>query len=296
MNAYFVMVRREYWEHRALWVPPLILAGLYVLLCLIPGVDVSGIHIDSSVLGKLPSADSTSFASAQMLFTVILFGLETIVAFYYLSDCLYAERKDRSILFWKSLPVSDAATVLTKLAVGVLVLPLGVYLVSVVSNLLAFGILYARFHSSVVLGPFIHWDPALWLRLNVYLILDVLVMALWYAPIAAYQLLISAWAKNSVFLWTLLPPLVLVFGEKFVFNTWNIGGYLVYRLGTGLNTFNTSTAGMSTHGTGPLSLGGKFSQFNLLPVLGTADMWIGVAIAVVLLFVTIRIRRYRDDS
>ena len=288
MNAYLVMVRREYWEHRALWIPPLVLAGLYVLLCLIPGVDVSGIHIDSSVAGKFPSPDSTSFASAQMVFTLILFGLESIVAFYYLSDCLYAERKDRSILFWKSLPVSDAATVLTKLMVALLVLPLGVYLVSLVSNLLAFGILYIRFHNSALIGPYIHWDPALWLRLNVYLILDVVVMALWYAPIAAYQLLISAWAKSSVFLWTLLPPLVLVVGEKFVFNTWHIGSYLVYRLGTGLNTLNTSFSTASGHG--------NFSQFNLVPVLGTADLWIGVAVAAALLFVTIRVRRYRDDS
>ena len=57
-------------------------------------------------------------------------------------------------------------------------------------------------------------------------------LALWFAPVAAYQLLVSAWARSSVLVWTLLPPLVLILGESFALGTWNIG--ISSRFGCGL--------------------------------------------------------------
>src|ERR1041384_7751388 len=97
-------------------------------------------------------------------FTVLLYLLMAVVAFFYLCDCLYAERKDRSILFWKSLPVSDTLTVLSKLIVALIAIPLVVYVLSLVTNILAFGILKLMIHRPPAADGSVHWTFGGWLR------------------------------------------------------------------------------------------------------------------------------------
>jgi ABC-2 type transport system permease protein len=72
---------------------------------------------------------------SQMLWVAVLYVAAAIVGAFIALDCLYAERKDRSILFWKSLPVSDGLTVLSKFLVIVAVAPLGIFLLAAVSDL-----------------------------------------------------------------------------------------------------------------------------------------------------------------
>ena len=129
-------------------------------------------------------------------------------------DCLYAERKDRSILFWKSLPVSDAATVLSKLLVALIVVPLGVYVLALVTNLLAL-LMFKVPSISAVERPF-ECGPASrrGSRSNGYLLVDVFVLALWYSPIAAYQLLISGWCRAQRVRLDVLPPVALILGRS----------------------------------------------------------------------------------
>src|SRR5262249_37180498 len=97
-----VLVRRELWEHRSLWIAPLVVAALYLITCVV----TSSFAAHRGPRGPL-MIDGSPILYAQLMFTAVLFALMSIVIFFYLADCLYAERKDRSILFWKSLPVSD---------------------------------------------------------------------------------------------------------------------------------------------------------------------------------------------
>jgi ABC-2 type transport system permease protein len=282
-----VLIRREFWEHRSLWIAPLVVAALYLVACLITAsfgtTRTSGgpLHVSGSPV-----------LFAQLMFTAVLFALMSIVIFFYLADCLYAERRDRSILFWKSLPVSDTATVLTKLAVALLIVPLGLYVLAFVTNLVAFVILYVRLHNDAVLGQLVTWDTTSWLRLNGIMLVSIFVLALWYAPVAAYQLLVSAWAKGSVLVWTVLPPLVLIFGERLLFGTWYVAETLRDRVG--INIAGVAASGRATRGaSGPRGL---FDSIDVFSLLTAPAMWIGVAIAAGLVFGAIRIRRYRDDS
>ncbi len=290
MNTLPILIRREFWEHRVLWIAPLSLAVLYIITCFIPGA----LHIGSS--GSLPG-DATERAvvislGIQLVFTFFLIVLMSVVVFFYLADCLYAERKDRSILFWKSLPVSDSITVLSKLLVALIVMPLAIWALALASNLIAFGILHLRFHDSRIVQTFIQWDTGSWLRLNAYLLMDVLVIALWYAPVAAYQLLISVWARSSVLVWTLLPPLALMLGERFLMGSWHVRDFLFYRLATGILQGSNRAFDSSPHD----GIAAMIDRSNLLPVLGNVNLWIGVGVAAVLVFAAIRIRRYRDDT
>ncbi len=298
VNALIVLIRREFWEHRALWMAPAAVAVLYIVAC----VFLTTIHTPLLAFNggegpQLAGGIMAMLSATQLMFTTLLLMVMSVILFYYLGDCLYAERKDRSILFWKSLPVSDTATVFAKLLVAAVVVPVGSVLLGLITSVLAFGILYARFHSL----PFIqnmNWgSTGAFLNMNLLLLADVIAMALWYAPFFGYQLIVSAWAKNAVMVWTLLPPLVIILGEKLIFNSWHAAQLLVYRLGS----FIVDLSGVQGSGIGlqrnPASgMGDIVGNINMLPLLLRADLWIGVVIAAVLIFGAIRIRRYRDDT
>jgi ABC-2 type transport system permease protein len=292
VRTLLLLIRREYWEHRVLWSAPLVLAAIYLLLCMLPTAVAPG----GMWSGQMPGSAAAGvrlFVRLQVLFAGCLFALLAIVEFFYLTDCLYAERRDRSILFWKSLPVSDSATVLSKLLVAVLVTPLGVLLLAIVVNTLAFGALYIRLREHPFAWKFMQWDTAAWLRLNGALLLHVPVLALWYAPLAGYQLLVSAWARSSVFVWTVLPLLALSLAERFAFGSWDFGNYLMYRILGGFDVFRD---GITLRGVTAETFESLAQTKSALQMLARKDLWIGVAVAAGFVFAAIRIRRYRDDT
>jgi ABC-2 type transport system permease protein len=291
VQTFPILIRRELWEHRVLWIAPLVLAALYIAGCiLLGGTSLGNIETNAGFPRTSSSNGTFLFVMIQLTSTAILFALMSIVLFFYLTDCLYAERKDRSILFWKSLPVSDSATVLSKLVTALLVVPLGVFVVAVITNLLAFAILWVWIRGNPFLQQFLQWDTLTWLRLYGTLLMDVLIVAVWYAPVAAYQLLVSAWAKSNVFVWTVLPPLALSVGEWAVFGTWNIGKIILQRL-----MFNPPEGTVAVQGAAQ-GIGGVLNQISAAGLLATPALWIGLAIAGLLVFAAIRIRRYRDDT
>jgi ABC-2 type transport system permease protein len=104
-------VRRELWEHRSIYIAPLAAAAVF-LLAFLTGLTLSTAHRHE------PLDTPYVFAAA------LIMGTGFIVGIFYSLDALYGERRDRSILFWKSLPVSDLTTVLSKFAIPLVILPL----------------------------------------------------------------------------------------------------------------------------------------------------------------------------
>ncbi len=282
MKAMAMLIRREFWEHRVLVIAPLVVCVLYLGLFVLA---TAKLHVGSVYIGDAGRSMGNFASVMHIMFTGMLYVLTAFVTFFYLADSLYAERKDRSILFWKSLPVSDAMTVLSKLLVALIAVPLVVFAFSVVTHVLVLLIFNIAAAFNLPRDPAPHWTLLTWLRLNGFLLVDVFVFALWYSPIVAYQLLVSVFAQRAVLVWTLLPPLILIFGQKLLFDSWSIGQFALYRLGA-------------------LSLGGGLNGrldsvvdgLNALPVLRLPGLWVGVGVAAVLVFATIRIRRHRDDS
>src|SRR5206468_10746510 len=74
------------------------------------------------------------FATRYELAGALIMGTALIVGIFYCLDALYGERRDRSILFWKSLPVSDVMAVLSKLAIPIVILPLLSFAVTVATQ------------------------------------------------------------------------------------------------------------------------------------------------------------------
>jgi ABC-2 type transport system permease protein len=294
VNVLPVLIRREFWEHRALWIAPLAMAVLILLGGAFGSVhfDPAGMHFGAGRPDFEPQGSPAVFALSHWALVVPQYFVMVVVLFFYLLDCLYAERKDRSILFWKSLPVSDTVTVLSKLGVAFVVVPLGVYALAIATDLVASGIFALRFHESASAAAFMTWDTGVWLRVHALLLGGLFVMVLWYAPVAAYLLLVSAWAGRHVFLWAVLPPLLIVLAEWIAFRTTNSAQLLGYRLG---GIWGSLGAGDYDHH-GPPDLGTLFGRINALPMLENVDLWLGVALAAALVFAAIRIRRYRDET
>jgi ABC-2 type transport system permease protein len=282
------LIRREFWEHRALWVAPLAVAALLLI-----GATIG--KVNDSSLAVLPEQRRALFgvimayAAIPQTITLIL------ITWMYAGDCLYTERKDRSILFWKSMPVSNTLTVLSKLLVVMAIVPLGVYLVSALTTLLMSGIYLVRAWQ-VHAGGGVFWDGATWLRIQWVSLVAIVAGVLWSAPITAFLLLVSAWARRSVWLWVFLPPVILIMMERIVLGSSHVWDILWYRLG---GVFTHS--GVTYPGFG--NAGGQHSTLNLLfvnvdprPVFANVDLWLGLGVAALLIVATIRIRQYRDDT
>jgi ABC-2 type transport system permease protein len=299
------LVRREFWEHRGLWAAPLITAGMLVLLTFFTGGRAGGLRI--SVDGKEAQFLTALSGPAQEKFFGVFIGallvpqliVALIVLFFYLLDSLYSERKDRSILFWKSLPVSDSMTVASKAIVALFVVPLMVWALSVLVSVLctlAFGFKV----SGTPFAGLADWHTGTWLVMQGLLLVNVLLAALWYAPVAAYLLLVSAFARRAVFLWAVMPAAVLTLVEHNSFGTNHVKAFLAYRLG---GFFDAMGMGVDMNrNTPPSAQAGVaeveqiYDKLNALPLLLNVDLWLGLAVAAAMLYGAVRLRRWRDDT
>jgi ABC-2 type transport system permease protein len=318
-TTYPMLIRREFWEHKSLWIAPLVWVGLIVLfftwgVIQAPDNDQAKMMLDAQTIDQMDLSDrdrekmqrarSMPDESKDTIFAVsflAIFGLisvfMTIVVFFYLIDCLYTERKDRSILFWKSLPISDADVVLSKLAVAIIVVPLGVIVLTALMQSLLYVIVWLRLHGSVIGEVMPDWSFGAWLRSQAVALGVTLGGVLWYAPIAAYLLLLSTWAKNKVFLWAVLPPIALPVLEKVFLTTNHIGEFLGRRFAGYIAELRMDPNVFEAGNDGNLpAVSDVYDAFHLSNLFMNTEIWLGVAAAAALVVVTIRIRRFRDDS
>lgn len=258
-RPFMVLVRRELWEHRSLIWAPLAMALTIIVVSLVSAM-------------VRPSLDTLfSLVMAGSVWPQLLVAF--VVVFFYLLDCLFTERRDRSILFWKSLPVSDTQTVLSKLFVALVAVPLWSWVLSLVVGPVLFGVLALLSGTpAAALGT---WHGGDWLALQATLLGKLAVAALWYLPVAGWLLLVSVLAKRAPFLWATLPFLVLSLAERIALGT-NVMGALVAQRLFGFRE--------------EVSLIGEF------PLLASPGLWIGVAVGAALVYAAIRVRQRSDDS
>jgi ABC-2 type transport system permease protein len=296
-RPFYWSVRRELWEHRSLYFAPLAAAGVVLLALILSAMHLSeGIQMLSNVSPERQRA-MVSGLYGGIAFVITMVSI--ITATFYLLDSLQGERKDRSVLFWKSLPVSDTTAVLSKLFTATVVAPAIVFVIAVATQLLVLLL------SSVILmvsgaSPAPIWSNLQLFQLSIALVYTLLALELWYAPVTAYLLLVSAWAKRSTFLWAALPPVGIMLFEKLAFNTNYFGSMLAYRLQTGLKT-----AFIGRDATAELNIGSNGVNTPTMPrhVLDVLDpvgflsnpyLWVGLAVAAALVAATIWMRRYRE--
>jgi ABC-2 type transport system permease protein len=279
-------IRRELWENRSLTIAPLAVAAfaLFVLLMTAFGVPhkMRNLPLEAA---KRHAAVVSHFAVAPtvIMVTTILVGI------FYSLDALYGERRDRSILFWKSLPVSDRTTVLSKAAIPLVVLPLIGFALSVATQLILL------LWSTVVLigsgmSPAPLWAELRLLEMPVTLVYGIGVFTLWHAPMYGWLLLVSGWARRTPVLWAVLPMVVISVIERVTFQTSYFGSLMMYRfMGAMTAAFNVTPTAK-----GHYEIIDRFDQLNPLRFLGTPGLWLGLLLAAAFLAAAVRLRRYRE--
>jgi len=291
VDVLLTLVRREFWEHRSLWLAPLIVAGLLALCAAIGRVHL---QVEESAVVHGEAQRVAVFSIIQWVLAMPLYLVAMFVVAFYLLDCLYAERKDRSILFWKSLPVSDGLTVSAKMLVALVAMPLGVFALALVAHLLFSAILGAR----VLIGtlpPIFTWSTYEWARTEAVMLLVMVLAVLWYAPLAAYLLLMSAWVRRGPILWATLPLVLgpvlewVAFGSRYLMDFIN---YRINGIWWLLGVQNTHL--ITKHEV--RAVGTALEVLNFRGVMTSIDLWLGLAATVALVYAAIRIRRYRDDT
>jgi ABC-2 type transport system permease protein len=294
-NSFYWTLRREFWEHRAIYIAPLAVAALILF-----GFTVSllGLYARAKALAQLTEDEKAAaivqpyhFAAAAIIFTAL------IVSVFYCLGALYNERRDRTILFWKSLPVSDLTTVLAKASIPIVILPLIYALIIMAMHVLMYLVNTAgRLAFGLSTAPL--WTHVPLFQMEVVALYGFVTQALWYAPIFAWLLMVSAWAKRSPFLWAFLAPLAVGIVERIAFDTHYFGMLVTHRLFGGLEAAFAGSGVTTARGAVKIA-GPKFpviglEQLDPVKFLGSPGLWFGLVIAALFLAAAIWLRRYRE--
>jgi ABC-2 type transport system permease protein len=322
------LLRREFWEHKgSMFWAPVVVAALLVLFVggsLGYGLATHGIGRHVEINGQVVShgtfaaalpaetrekvvhvASSMYLAAGSPLFIIL-----TGAVFFYCLGALYDERRDRSILFWKSLPVSDGMTVLSKVVTALCVAPM-------ITMALATGASLALLliGCAVLSAGGVNMFGALFASPDLYLqplrLLGLLpVYIVWALPTIGWLLLVSSWARTKPFLWAVGVPLIAVILAKWI--SMALGGFEHDALN--VQWFSSQVVGRALGGLVPgiwfaftdgiphalpptengIDMHGVFAASWM--TLATAKAWIGALIGAAMIFGAVRLRRWRDEG
>jgi len=276
-------VRRELWENRSIYIAPLITAAVLLFGFMISLIGLP--HRRRAVLLLDPSQQRAHIERPYDITAMMLILIAVIVGVFYCLDALHGERRDRSILFWKSLPVSDVTAVLSKVSIPLVVLPLLTFAIAVATHI------WMMLLSSAVLVSN-GLSPATPSQLplgqsGLTLLYGLATMALWHAPIYAWLLVVSAWAKRAAILWAFLPPMALAVFEKMAFRTSYLGSFLRYRF---VGWMGEAFAFSGQKGHPHIE---SLTQLTPGRFLSSAGFWLGLIFAALFLVAAVRLRRDR---
>ncbi len=332
MNTMKWLLKREYWEHKGGFFWAQVVVGAIMLLFLIASVATGvamgrqgGYSVDGQSLTDLSRHMSASdhaavtqfahgLASGYLGIGAPMFLTMAVVVFFFCLGCLFDDRKDRSMLFWKSLPISDAATVLSKVTMALVAVPLltiGFATVATLAMLLVIAL------GAAAVGVNLFGDiltSAQFYLSPLEAIAIVPVYAAWALPTVGWLMLVSAWARTKPFLWAVATPILagtLLSWSRAMFRVdWNDEWFWQHIVGRGLLSITPGSwfffrpmhdfdgpvvrvsAGYAAHGSNGMDaiMAQSWEMFT------TADLWIGLALGAAMIYAAIRLRRWRDEG
>jgi len=327
MNRLQWLIRREFWEHKGgiLWAP-VWTAGVFFTLSLMAAITAElfkakfsgGLRIGVSIRDLTSKLTPDQMAKIGPALDTGLFGLYGIlsivlgfVLFFYLLGALYDDRRDRSVLFWKSLPLSDTQTVLSKVLVAALLAPLISLAATIALHLAILSLLSVHVMFYGVNPLTVIWGPAeplsIWLRP----LAAVPVNALWALPCMGWLLLVSSFVRSKPFLWAVLLPIAVgIFVSWFdVLSTFSVPDaaywkHVFLRVVFGVFPGSYMPVFAEFAGSGGRGLGGLLMFKNdmaadlltLGRILISPSMWLGIVVGLAMMVGAVRLRRWRDEA
>lgn len=324
------LMKREYWEHKGgfFWAPvwvgglwTVLIAGTIFLLAAMGkshGFEINGTTVNS--LSSVMSPEQVKqavegLATSYMGLSMPLFAVLAITVFFFSIGALYDDRRDRSILFWKSLPISDGEMVVSKVVTSILAAPLiAIVFATIVSIALLLAMCITAAFMGVNVFGMILMQPSLYL--SPFAVLGMLpVYALWALPTIGWLMMVSAWARTMPFLWAVGAPLftgllLTFFNAIFKFG-WNVSWFWEHIVGRSLGgtvpgiwfayhpaqlvgeTITQSSGGMTIHQHSDDMATIMLQSWH---VFATPDLWIGAALGAAMIYAAARIRRWKDEG
>jgi ABC-2 type transport system permease protein len=285
-------VRRELWENRWIYLVPLGVAAVFLIGFFISTVHLPATMRNMEMVGAQDQHNGISrhleahlLAGPYDLAGALMMALAILISIFYSADALHGERRDRSILFWKSMPVSDTTAVLAKASIPIVVVPL---FVCALAFVMWWIMLLASSTALLIRGT----SPAfLWAQLPLFQMWGLLIWhivtahSIWPAPVYCWLLLVGGWARRAVLLWAALPVLVIGVLEKLAFDTSHFAMLVGRRLiGDAPSMADIPERAYPTH---PLT------HITAGRLLLSPGLWIGFLVCAVFLMVAIRLRRSR---
>jgi ABC-2 type transport system permease protein len=320
MNTMKWLLKREFWENKGgfFWAP-VIAGGLFVVLNVMMAlvgqatadrshINIGMLKLDQAVSSLTPEMLRQIGAGIDLfllLISALVMLITAIVVFFYSIATLYDERRDRSILFWKSLPLSDSMTVLSKVLAAIVMAPLigmGAGIATALVLLLftgVAGLFYGANWFGIMFG---HSHP---LKVMLLLISTLPVAALWSLPSIGWLMLCSVAARSKPFLWAVaLPVAAGVMVSWFDMmrtiampKSWfweHVVARMLFSMFPG--TWLQTDASRFTNIKGPADLADMISIADIYATFATPQLWIGAAAGIGMLVLATRLRRWRDDG
>jgi len=299
------LIRRELWEHRSIYVTPLVIGLIIVMMSVTGHVAISTMDqaVDLALLGATNVGENERAVAINVMLisvsTVMVLAMWVLTVFYAL-DSLYAERKDRSILFWRSMPTTDAETVISKLLTAVVIIPLITFAVIAATHLITLVITSIWVAIRGANAVHLVWAAAPLIDNWMTTLTVMLALALWLSPLIGWFLLVSAYTRRSPLLMAFLPIVLLPLLEKSLLGTTIFADAIFVRSGKlplfkGIEAaeFFESAGNLQEMAHSGISL---ISIIDLGRFLSSPGLWLGLIVCGLFTTAAIYVRRYRDDS
>ena len=321
MNTFVWLLKREFWENRGGFLrAPFIIAIVFLAIIVLVmvtaelaakqhGVNVNGIQLDMLTQSLSPENMAKLNAAVDIGLLTLCFPIGIglfFVTFFYALGSLYNDRSDRSVLFWKSLPISDTQTVLAKVAAASVVAPLFA-IVAMIALQLTFLVLMTLFAAvNGVNAVSALWSPLHMIKLWLTMALLIPVNALWALPTLGWLLLCSSFVRSKPFLWAVALPIgvglivswVNVMQQMALPSGWfwqHIVGRALLSLVPG-GWFDEASLRTLEHARGPEAFAGLFSLDTIASVLTSTDFLVGIVAGAAMIAAAIYFRRQRTEA
>ncbi len=304
MGNLYALLKREVWEHRSIYVTPLAIASIVTLGTLAMLLFAGGFakELDIAIFGATNIAGDAERQAALTGFFVGTSGVFLLAAMvltvFYTLDSLYAERKDKSILFWRSMPVTDAEAVISKLTTAVVIIPLVTVAVVIATHLVNLTVTSIWVSAKGADAGHLIWGSVPLLDNWLAALIVTLASAIWMSPFVGWFLFVSAFTKRSPLLMAFMP-LVLIPIIEFIFLRSSFFADAVFSrkgmipLFRGMDMedfFDEDSLHISEEAVSLLS------RLDVIQFLTSPSMWGGVIVCALFVTAAIYMRRYRDES
>lgn len=297
------LIKRELQEHRSIWITPIAIA-IIVTLSNLSALMLAGEfaqHLDMAIFGAQNLAGDAGrkgiltafFVGSSLLF---LFALAVLTVFYAL-DSLYAERKDKSILFWRSLPVTDAETVISKFATAMVIIPAVAIAAILATHLVNLVITSIWVSSKGGDAGVLIWGSVSLLDNWLAAIIGIYAVTVWMSPFLGWFMFVSAYTKRAPLLMAFMPLVLIPLLER-IFLSSNPFGKAVWGRFASIPLFSDIDV-EAFFDEGRVASGEMISllaSLDLAKFVTSLDTWVGIIVCGMLITGAIYVRRFRGES